>query len=1136
MGMGGKLGTVAVLACWASSLLGDVKYRGIYVSDEDWGIRPWACRHYGDKEQLGARAYREIFDLMKEYGVNAIWPAMRPGGYEFVSRPANLRLAFEMNIAVGSTTGEPMMRNPFYLADKEKWDFASQSDFLLKYWDAAVSRYGSRDVLWTIGMAGARDVRKSGSTPAERIALQGKVIGAQMALLEKSKADRKDISTVYTLNNETLPLYEAGLSDVLPRETTVLWPDDGFGYVRRLGGPKNSHRGGVFCNVSNIGYPRSYSHVCTTPPAFLWWELVARAWSNGAGDVWMVDVGDVFQAEPLVASVGFYGRDPNGYGPAAQSRVLRTLIEKMLGYGEAPDRFVAHLTEAYTLGFIRRPEFMSVDWLHQLPAEMKRDLVARWTDLLREEKELEALLTPAQRDRYFRMFGYMVRYLAKTGLFFAKWENYTETNEKEAKAEAKSYIDALNARWDALEGGRWSGFFQNPATNEVDAAGASNPRNVMTWPWYGPCTDTTVYNPDEVIRWYAAGDYKSTKLAADGGAWNEVAGLGTSGRAMALLPAKPGAGEGAEILYEIDAGPNVSPDTRLILQFLPDYELWPSAGLGVRVSVNDGPPVNVRIPWSSVKVQARDYVRQFSVMDNFVRVPVNVRLTPEVNRIRILGWLPGVALDKIGIQYGGTPVKFLEPPPPPAPLGQMCGDRGPYANGCTGTPQSPKMLSNGLADFGRDAFGWLEIRGKGPYTLRVGEAAARGRVDFDQKAPCYAEEISGRARKDWTRVPLTPSQPAKDGLGLPAQLGAIRPFRYVEVPPGCEVRRMLIGWPMQSADSSFSCSDDMLTKVYEDARQAIIATSYAGYYMNGDLGRVPREEGVYLNLLGHYAVDYGPRLATRSLDLMTPKPEWSVTDRQVAILAAYEHYWHTGDAEDAKRRLPELKIGKVDTTGFKAVPMALTYRDLLAMGALSKAAGADAETVARYAEKAQTIRVAFNQMLWDTKEGAYRDGADSENHSVYANALAAALGLAEGSQLTRTGSWLAKQKPPCGTLGELFYLQALYRAARPRDANAQLATERVRGWGDTAPVNLIAREIMGVTVLEPGAEKLGVAPQPGNLKWMKGSVPTAKGPVRLDLQFEGRRLTGTLETPAPTLFSWSGRTEELPAGVHTLSY
>ena len=107
-------------------LRGDVAYRGIAISDEDWGLRPWAFSHFGDKEQIGVRAYREIFALMKDYGVNAIWPAMRPGGYEFVSRPANLRLAFEENMAVGSTPGEPMMRNPNYLASQEMFDFVHE--------------------------------------------------------------------------------------------------------------------------------------------------------------------------------------------------------------------------------------------------------------------------------------------------------------------------------------------------------------------------------------------------------------------------------------------------------------------------------------------------------------------------------------------------------------------------------------------------------------------------------------------------------------------------------------------------------------------------------------------------------------------------------------------------------------------------------------------------------------------------------------------------------------------------------------------------------------------------------------------------------------------------------------------------
>ena len=82
-------------------------------------------------------------------------------------------------------------------------------------------------------------------------------------------------------------------------------------------------------------------------------------------------------------------------------------------------------------------------------------------------------------------------------------------------------------------------------------------------------------------------------------------------------------------------------------------------------------------------------------MDNFVRVSVNVRLDPGVNRVRVIGWLPGVALDKVGVQSGGTPVKDLEPPPVVAPVGQMCGDCGPYTNGCVGTLQSPRTSPRG---------------------------------------------------------------------------------------------------------------------------------------------------------------------------------------------------------------------------------------------------------------------------------------------------------------------------------------------------------------------------------------------------------------------------------------------------------
>ena len=81
----------------------------------------------------------------------------------------------------------------------------------------------------------------------------------------------------------------------------------------------------------------------------------------------------------------------------------------------------------------------------------------------------------------------------------------------------------------------------------------------------------------------------------------------------------------------------------------------------------------------------------------------------------------------------------------------------------------------------------------------------------------------------------------------------------------------------------------------------------------------------------------------------------------------------------------------------------------------------------------------------------------------------------------------------------------------------------------------MAREILGVKEKTPGGSELTITPQPGNLRWMKGAVPTLKGPVKIDLRFDGRNLTGTIETPVPAAFTWDGKTENLPAGEHKLT-
>jgi hypothetical protein len=56
-----------------------VRYRGIFLNDEDWGLMPWATKTLApgsEKGAIGPEAYERIFELLLRLRANTIWPAM----------------------------------------------------------------------------------------------------------------------------------------------------------------------------------------------------------------------------------------------------------------------------------------------------------------------------------------------------------------------------------------------------------------------------------------------------------------------------------------------------------------------------------------------------------------------------------------------------------------------------------------------------------------------------------------------------------------------------------------------------------------------------------------------------------------------------------------------------------------------------------------------------------------------------------------------------------------------------------------------------------------------------------------------------------------------------------------------------
>ena len=89
-----------------------VKYRGVFLNDEDWGLQPWAAKTFEpETKDIGPKTYAKIFELLLRLRANLIWPAMHPSTKAFFHYPGNIQMAAKYGIYIGSSHAEPMLRN-----------------------------------------------------------------------------------------------------------------------------------------------------------------------------------------------------------------------------------------------------------------------------------------------------------------------------------------------------------------------------------------------------------------------------------------------------------------------------------------------------------------------------------------------------------------------------------------------------------------------------------------------------------------------------------------------------------------------------------------------------------------------------------------------------------------------------------------------------------------------------------------------------------------------------------------------------------------------------------------------------------------------------------------------------------------
>jgi hypothetical protein len=145
-----------------------VKYRGIFINDEDWGLNAWAKRKMDtDIKDIGHNTYSHVFELLLRLRANMIWPAMHDSTNAFWYYKQNPKVADKYGIVIGSTHCDMMLRsNTFewgknyaneYKQKPNEYRYDNNKAQIYQYWEDRIKEAQNYEAIYTIGMRGVRD-------------------------------------------------------------------------------------------------------------------------------------------------------------------------------------------------------------------------------------------------------------------------------------------------------------------------------------------------------------------------------------------------------------------------------------------------------------------------------------------------------------------------------------------------------------------------------------------------------------------------------------------------------------------------------------------------------------------------------------------------------------------------------------------------------------------------------------------------------------------------------------------------------------------------------------------------------------------------------------------------------------------
>nr|WP_319509486.1 family 78 glycoside hydrolase catalytic domain [uncultured Draconibacterium sp.] len=423
-------------------------------------------------------------------------------------------------------------------------------------------------------------------------------------------------------------------------------------------------------------------------------------------------------------------------------------------------------------------------------------------------------------------------------------------------------------------------------------------------------------------------------------------------------------------------------------------------------------------------------------------------------------------------------------------------------------------------DFGKHAFGTLEInyqpKKNETVTVRLGEKLLDGRIDRNPGGTIRYQEVQLEVTPDKSTylLELVPDERNTNELAvtMPDSFPVILPFRYAEIEgvgkefePNQTIQLGYFNY-FDYTTSAFSSSNEILNQVWDMCKYSMKATTFAGYYVDGDRERIPYEADAYLNQLSHYSVDNEYAIARKTIEFFfDSKPTWPTEWQLHVAMMMYQDYMYTGNTELIEKYYERLKIktlmdlevedgfistespnhnvelikqlGFRDTTRrlrdivdwppkaanfggkgpipgerdgyvFKRINTVVNgfyFHNMKIMAEFATVLDKPTEAL-DFKLRAAKVKKSINEKLFDEERGIYVDGVDTDHASLHANMILLAFDVVPGSRKQSVVDYVKTRGMACSVYGAQYLMEALYKAGEADYALDLMTATHDRSW------------------------------------------------------------------------------------------